>query len=781
MKVKSILTPFFALTMVIGLLSCEAPKPKTLPVYDQGVHIIPMPKELTQTEGAKPFVVTKSTHFIVNGQEAKTIAELVASKMRNATGYGMDIKEGTEGAKHGIFMTIDPTLSLNEEGYTFASDDNGVQIVGKTAHGLWNGAMTLLQLLPAEIESPNKVDTILWQMPAVSIKDEPRFMYRGVLLDVCRHFLTPDDMKRQIDVMALFKINRLHWHLTEDQGWRIEVKKYPKLTEIGSKRIEGDGTEYGGFYTQEQIKDIVAYAAQHHITIVPEIEMPGHALAALTAYPEMACFPKEFKVRNIWGVEPDVYCAGKEEVFSFIDDIFTELLPLFPGEYVHIGGDECPKERWEKCPLCQKRIKENNLKNEHELQSYFIQRIEKMLEKHGKKMIGWDEILEGGLAPSATVMSWRGESGGIEAANMDHNVIMTPNSGGLYIDHYQGDPNVEPVGIGGYATLEHLYGYDPLPKDISEDKHKYIMGVQCNLWAEYLYTPQIAEYRAYPRVLALAEVAWSPLDKKEFADFCRRLDNAYVRLDLHGVNYHIPIPEQPGGSINFVAFTDSTKLELKTTRPMKMVFTTDGSEPTAQSQEYTAALPITENTTVKAASVLPSGKMSPIRTITFEKQTLTPADSVANTKPGLQTMTIMGDFNVAADIPAEAKGTTGSIKGLNELIGDTMKNSIDEVKRKAVIATGYVSIPKDGVYYFSTDNDQFWIDGVKLIDNGNEVKKSSRNNSSRALKAGLHPIKIVWVGSIIGGWPSYWNDGSVSFKLKNDEKFTKFTPEMLSY
>lgn len=781
MNVRTILTTFYAVLFVFVAFSCKAPKTKTLPVYDQGVHVIPVPMELTEVEGEKPFVLGKSTSFVVNGEEAKTIAEFIVAKMRKSTGLELSVREGDKAPKGSIYLALDANLELKNEGYTLHSTHNSVQIIGKTAHGLWNGVMTLLQLLPAEIESPNRVDTILWEMPAVSIKDEPRFKYRGVHLDPSRHFLTVEDVKRQIDVIALFKINRLHWHLTDDQGWRIEIKKYPKLTETGSKRIEGDGTEYGGFYTQEDIKEVVEYAQKHFITIVPEIEMPGHAMAALTAYPELACFPREFKVRNIWGVEPDVYCAGKEEVFAFIEDVIAEVAPLFPGEYFHIGGDECPKDRWEVCPNCKKRMQEEKLKNTHELQSYFVQRAGKILEKHGKRMIGWDEILEGGLAPSATVMSWRGEDGGIEAANMNHNVIMTPNSGGLYIDHYQGDSKIEPVAIGGYSTLNKVYSYEPLPEKLNADKHQYIMGAQCNLWSEYFYTTPIMEYRAYPRAIALAEVTWSAKKNKDFENFCKRLDNAFVRLDHHKVNYHIPLPEQPNGSINFVAFIDETKLELKTTRPVKMVYALGEEELTANSTEYTEPIAIKENTIVKTASVLPSGKLSEVRTITFEKQQPAASAEVENKKPGLHTQTIMGDFYTAMDIPENSKGTEGVIKGLNELINDGMKNSIDEVKRKAVIATGYVMIPKDGVYYFSTNNDQFWIDGVKLIDNGDEVKKFSRHDSSRALKAGLHPIKIVWVGAITGGWPTYWNDGSVSFKMASDKDYTKIGNDMLFF
>ena len=462
---------------------------------------------------------------------------------------------------------------------------------------------TLLQLLPPTIESSTKISGVTWRIPAVSIKDEPTFEYRGALVDVCRHFLSVDEVKKHIDLLSMFKINRMHWHLTEDQGWRIEIKKYPRLTTVGSKRIEGDGSVYGGFYTQEQVRDIVKYASDRFVTVIPEIELPGHAMGAIASYPELTCFPhrRVYEVRNLWGIEQDVYCPGKETTFKFIQDVLDEVLPLFPSEYVHIGGDECPKIRWKECPDCQRRIKEEGLKNEEELQSYTIRRAQRMLAKHGKKLIGWDEILEGGLAPSATVMSWRGEDGGIKAANMGHDVIMTPGSGGLYIDHYQGDSKIEPVAICCYASLEKVYSYNPIPAAIAPDKRHHIKGAQANLWAEYLYTTDIMQYRAFPRVIALAEATWTPQDRKDYKSFERRLNGAYIRLDQHKVNYHIPLPEQPlpgskaSASLNFVAFTDTTSLTLQTSRPITIVYTTDGSEPTAESGRYTAPIKVSES------------------------------------------------------------------------------------------------------------------------------------------------------------------------------------------
>jgi len=355
-------------------------------------------------------------------------------------------------------------------------------------------------------------------------------------------------IKRYIDMIALHKMNRFHWHLTEDQGWRIEISKYPRLTEIGAFRketlighggrrpFEFDGKRYGGFYTKEEVKEIVEYARTKFITVIPEIEMPGHAMAALASYPELGCTGGPYEVQTRWGVFEDVYCAGKEETFTFLENVLTEVMELFPSEYIHVGGDECPKTQWEKCPLCQQRIKEEGLKNEHELQSYFIQRIEKFVLSKGKKIIGWDEILEGGLAPEATVMSWRGTTGGIEAAKQKHDVIMTPYTY-VYLDYYQCEPQGEPLAIGGYLPIEKVYSYNPMPEELTPEEQKHILGVQGNLWSEYLSTPEHMEYMAYPRMFAVAESGWTPDRLKDFEDFLARFEILKKRYDNVGINY----------------------------------------------------------------------------------------------------------------------------------------------------------------------------------------------------------------------------------------------------
>ena len=771
-----------ALTIACTFMSCTQ-EPTKQAVYNQGINIIPQPVSIVQHEGS--FKLNNKTVFYVPTAEAKTIADFFATKLQPSTGFNLTISE--KDGKNNISLLIDESLTVNEEGYTLEVNADKAVIKAKTPQGIFYGMQSFLQLLPAEVESPSLVNGVAWTAPAVSITDEPRFGYRGVMLDPCRHFIPVENIKKQLDVLSLFKINRFHWHLTDDQGWRIEIKKYPKLTEIGSKRIEGEGFEYGGFYTQEEIKDVIAYAAERFITTIPEIELPGHELAAISGYPELSCTGEDITPRIIWGVEDVVLCAGKESTFEFFEDIIAEVAALFPGEYFHVGGDECPKTSWEKCPLCQKRIREEGLRGDKEhsaeerLQSYFVQRIEKVLTKYGKKMIGWDEILEGGLAPTATVMSWRGEQGGIAAANMGHDAIMTPGVNGLYLDHFQGDPKIEPVSIGGMTTLERTYSFNPVPDTlVTIGKGHHILGVQCNNWSEYMYTTDLMEYRIYPRVLSLAEIAWTQLENKDFDDFKRRIDNALVRLDGHGINYHIPQPEQPNGSCNFVAFTDKANLEFKTTRPIKIVYTTDGSEPTSESTIYEAPIEFTESGVLKIRSVLSSGKMSKTREITVEKQTPAIAKEVERKVPGLQMQVTYGYFLESSALEGITDWKNSTIKSLSEITRvEKTDESMRNVKQYAAIATGYVEIPEDGVYFFSTDNEEFWIDGQMLISNKGETKRFSRKDKSIALAKGLHEIKVVFLGHIIGGWPSNWNNGNVNFRKSDAEKFSPIAPEML--
>ena len=750
--------------------------------YNQGINLIPAPVSLQQLDGK--FNLTSSTTFQASTEESKAVADFFAKKLKTSTGFDLAVKE-LEGD---IVLGINPNMEINEEGYKLEVTPDNILIAAKTPAGLFYGMQTVLQLLPAEIESKSVVNTE-WSLPCVSIEDAPRFSYRGLMCDPCRHFMTVEEVKRQIDVMAMLKINTFHWHLTEDQGWRMEIKKYPKLTEVGATRQEGEGTTHSGFYTQEEMKEVVAYAAERFITVIPELETPGHELAAIAAYPHLSCTGEEVTPRIIWGVEDLVMCPGKGNMFDFLEDVVKEMVEIFPSEYYHIGGDECPKGSWKKCPDCQALIKKLGLKAkdghtpEERLQSYVIGRMEEMLAKYGKKIIGWDEILEGGLSPNATVMSWRGEQGGIASALQSHDVIMTPAGNGMYIDAFQGDSKIEPVAIGGYSTLEKVYSYNPVPDTlVTMGKAHHILGVQANTWSEYMYTNDIREYRTYPRAVALAEIAWTALDKKDYKDFERRMNNAYVRLDGIGVNYHIPQPEQPNGSCNFVAFVDEVTIPFKTSRPIDMVYTLDGSEPTPASAKYTEPLKFTETTTLKIRSVLPSGKMSPTRTITVEKQALSPAKDVAEKKQGLNMKMTYGYYLNSKELEKATDWKEMTIKSTFDIRNQepTWEN-MRGVKYYSAIATGYVEIPEDGVYYFSSNNDEVWIDGKLLIDNGGEVKRFSRKDASMALSKGLHELKVVFCSHIIGGWPSAWDDASIKIRKADEEKFTPIKPEQLFY
>ena len=770
------------LALAMGFMTSCGNQSVSDKVYNQGINLTPAPVSLQQQEGK--FELTKSAVFKINGTEAGNVAAFFANKLKTSTGFELKMSE-TEG---NIAINVDPALEMNAEGYKLNVTPAGIEINAKTEAGAFYGMQTVLQLLPAEVESKSVVKTD-WTMPCVTIEDAPRFAYRGVHLDPCRHFQTVDEVKKQLDVMAMLKINRMHWHLTEDQGWRLEIKKYPKLTEVGAVRTEGEGFTHGGFYTQEEAKEIVAYAAERHITVIPELETPGHELAAIAAYPHLSCTGEEVEPRIIWGVEDLVMCPGKGDMFPFLEDVVKEMVEIFPSEYFHIGGDECPKGSWKKCPDCQKLIRQEKLQAkdghsaEERLQSWVIGKMEVMLAKYGKKIIGWDEILEGGLSPNATVMSWRGEEGGIASALQSHDVIMTPGGNGMYLDHYQGDSKIEPVTIGGYTTLEKTYSYNPVPDTlVAMNKAHHILGVQVNTWSEYMYTNEIREYMMYPRTVALAEIAWTPVEKKDYKDFERRINNAYVRLDGQGMYYHIPQPEQPNGSCNFVAFVDEVTIPFTTSRPIDVVYTLDGSEPTPASTKYTEPLKFTESATLKIRSVLPSGKMSKTRVITVEKQELAPAKEVAEKKNGLQMKMAYGTYLNSEELAKATDWKELTIEKLRDIRSQepTWEN-MRGVKYYGAIATGYVEIPEDGVYYFSSNNDVVWIDGKLLIDNGGEVKRFSRNDASMALAKGLHEIKVVFCSHIIGGWPSAWDDASISIRKSDAEKFTPITAEMLFY
>ncbi len=498
-----------------------------------------------------------------------------------------------------VEMPISLLYNINtkiKSGYKLEIKEERIIISG-SERSIFHGIQTLKQLI---FQSKGKLQ-------CQTIIDSPAFKWRGMHLDVSRHFFDVEFIKKYIDVLALHKMNTFHWHLTDDQGWRIELKKYPKLTQIGSQRKEtmvgknfdpykGDGKPYGGFYTQEQIKEVVAYAAERYITVVPEIEMPGHAVAALSAYPQFSCRQQALEPLTKWGVSEDIYCT-KDSTFTFLFDVLDEVLALFPSKYIHIGGDEAPKTRWKECAHCQANIKQHNLKDEHELQSYFIGRIDSFLSSKGRQTIGWDEILEGGLAKNAAVMSWRGEQGGIEAASQKHNVVMSPGSH-CYFDHYQGDKKSEPLAIGGYTPLKKVYSYNPIPNHLDKKYHKYVMGAQGNVWTEYMENPEHVMYMALPRLCALSEVLWSGVGKSSYDDFTSRLIPHFDLLDTLGYNYSKALFNIEAKTI---IVNNQMSISLSTDFPeYEIRYTTNGNEPMADSKLYNAAILIDRDIKLKA-------------------------------------------------------------------------------------------------------------------------------------------------------------------------------------
>ena len=506
--------------------------------------ILPRPQQVDRQHGQYVMRGEQTVAFPDSSAGAHTVFRYLSEALRPA---GISLKQVAPEAKASIRWSFSDQLA--EEAYTLTITPEAISICSNpSAKGLFYGVQSLLQLLPPSAWDTKQKPAESYQLPAMNLTDAPRFAYRGAMMDVGRNFLPKEAVLKMLDLMAFYKLNRFHFHLTDDQGWRIEIKKYPRLTEKGAYRKQTqvghcdyyfprryDGIEKRGFYTQDEIREIVRYAADRFITVIPEIEMPGHSSAALACYPELSCgLGKTYVVRDYYDVFDEVYCP-KEHTFRFLEDVLTEVIDLFPSHYIHIGGDECPKKAWKKCSHCQALMKQLNLPDESALQSWFIHRIEKFVNSRGRDIIGWDEILEGGLAPRATVMSWRGEAGGIEAARQQHSVIMTPGEY-CYFDFYQEDPEEAPLAIGGYLPLDKVYSYNPLPGELTAEEQKYIIGVQANIWGEYIQTPDYFEYMTFPRLIAMSEVQWTQPERKDFASFARRLDREFERLGYRGVN-----------------------------------------------------------------------------------------------------------------------------------------------------------------------------------------------------------------------------------------------------
>lgn len=713
---------------------------------DPNMGIIPAPVSLKKTNGE--FILSRETKFLADSPGNKAVLFLAdylrGKKMLNI----QPALNTTTGVPNSLVLTSAGTDSLPPEGYRLTVTPQKITIAGKGA-GLFYGIQTLIQLMPSD-------DAATIKLPCVQIEDYPRFAYRGMMLDVCRHFFSVEFVKKYIDLMAAYKLNNFHWHLTDDQGWRIEIKKYPRLTEIGSQRAQTvignyhdrtpqqfDNTPYGGFYTQDQIRDVVKYAADRYINVVPEIEMPGHSAAAIAAYPELSCDPGQtYKVAETWGVFKDVYCPT-DKTFDFLQDLLTEVMELFPSKYIHIGGDEVPKTAWQQSAYCQKMIRKLCLKNEEGLQSYFVQRMEKFVNSKGRSIIGWDEILEGGLSPNATVMSWRGEAGGIAAAQQNHDVIMTPGSGGLYFDHAQGKLSDEPLSIGGNDPLSKPYNYNPTPAALTPGQQKHVIGVQANLWTEYIPTENKAEYMLLPRMLALSEIAWTPLTNKNFDDFANtRLPLHLAKFDKDGFDYHVPIAI---GAKDTVIFGPQLNVQLKPSVAGAVVYyTIDGYTPRETDMAYT--MPVSYNVPpdqyreLETIVITPSGKRSTVtHTIMYNKQPLPPVN-YTGTASGLNYRLFTGTFNSTADLDAAAAVDTGVVKSFSA--GAIKKN----VSAYGIIYTGFIRIDSNDVYGFSVQSDdgsQLLIDDIPVVNNDGK-HGSLEQGGSVPLQKGFHRFTLKY-------------------------------------
>ncbi|MEG1616052.1 MAG: glycoside hydrolase family 20 protein [Bacteroidales bacterium] len=726
-----VLRNFFLLSTAALMLSSCGEKKTVKADYD----VIPKPLAVNAVDGT-PFLLSARTRIVypAGNETLQKTAEFLSQYIAEATGYTLRVvSSDKEKAANNIVLSLNENVA-NAEGYKLQIAESGIELSGSKEAGIFYGIQTLRKSIPATAMGASV------EMSPVTIEDAPRFSYRGMHLDVGRHFYSMDFIKEFIDMLALHNLNRFHWHLTEDQGWRLEIKKYPKLTEIGSKRSETvighnsgeyDGKPYGGFYTQEQVKEIVAYAQDRFITVIPEIDLPGHMLAAITSYPEFGCTGGPYEVGREWGVFDDVICAGNEDAMVFLEDVLSEVVELFPSEYIHIGGDECPKVRWEKCPKCQSRIKAEKLdlnkahKPEENLQSYVISRMERFLNEKGRQIIGWDEILEGGLAPNATLMSWRGMAGGIEAAKQKHDVIMTPTNY-VYFDYYQTtDVENEPIAIGGYLPVERVYAFEPVPQELTAEEAKYVIGAQANVWTEYIPTSEQVEYMMLPRIAALAEVQWTKPELKDFQDFQSRMPQLIAFYDRNGYNYAKHMYDV---TAEYTPLVEEGVLEVKLSSLNKadvIRYTLDGTEPTEASAVYAEPLKLKDAAQLKAAIIRATGSSRVLsQEINLNKASLKPVEMKYEAAKGYT-------YNGAVALIDGMKGTrnykTGRWIGFvgNDLelvinLGD--ETELSSAKTSALVEKGdwifaptafEVAVSNDGVKFTNVASEKYNVLGEK--------------------------------------------------------------------
>ena len=751
----------------LACASCTAEK-------EANYQVIPLPQEVSLTQG-NPFKLNENVliAYPENNALLQRNAEFLSEYIQQATNYAPKTKAIAAGeqVKNAIVLGLDPGIA-NKEGYVLTTTPEGISINGQTENGVFYGIQTLRKSIPAEAKGA----TIL--IPAGEIKDEPRFSYRGMHLDVGRHFFPKEFIKKYIDLLVLHNMNTFHWHLTEDQGWRIEIKKYPKLTEIGSQRSrtvigrntqEYDNTPYGGFYTQEEAKEIVEYAQERYITIIPEVDLPGHMLAALAAYPEMGCTGGPYEVCPRWGIFEDVLCIGNDKTMQFLEDVMSEIIEIFPSKYVHIGGDEAPRTRWEKCPKCQARIKAEGLKAdknhtaEDRLQSYCMTRIEKFLNSKGRRIIGWDEILEGDVAPNATVMSWRGMEGGIKAAQLGHDnimpqlcsldVIMTPTSF-CYFDYYQtADTKDEPLGIGGYVPIEKVYSLEPVPTALTEEQSKHILGAQANLWTEYIPSSEHVEYMVLPRMAALAEVQWTQPEKKDFKDFSTRLARLMKFYQRDGFNYAKHVFDLKADFTPDVA-KKAVVVTLSTIDDAPIYYTLDGTEPTTASLKYTEPVSITETADFQAVVIRPEGKSKVVnKKISFNKATYCPIELTFQPSEKYK---FGGAITLVDGMKGNDSYATGAWLGF---VGGDVEAIIDlgqetEIKRVATNAivdmSAWIMGSTGLVVSVSDDNKEFREVAVKDIPAETNIDKKGVEN----YEITFDPVKTRYVKVVIKRSPA---------------------------
>ena len=730
------------LTLAAGIVLCSCGS------HDPQIAIVPYPNHLETGRGT--YRVTDRPVTCDSRTDERTQRAVVgfAARLATVTGGTNPVTVADEVPASGIRFVTDE--SLPAEGYELNVDGEGIEVRASQFPGFLYALQSLEQLLPAAVYGTEPAPDAAWEVPCVKIADAPRFAYRGMHLDVARHFFSVDEVKRYIDVMAIHKLNTLHWHLTDDQGWRIEIKGYPELTAVGSIRKATvvrkewgtyDGTPYGGFYTQDEIRDVVKYAADRGVTVIPEIDLPGHMLAALTAYPELGCTGGPYEVWGRWGVADDVLCPGREKTFEFLEGVLTEVMELFPSEYIHIGGDECPKVRWEKCPRCQAKIRQLGLKDdgehtaEHYLQSYVTDRIGKFLAQHGRRIIGWDEILEGRAPSDAVVMSWRGSEGGIAAAKLGHDVIMTPNSH-FYFDYYQSlDTDAEPFGIGGYIPMEQVYSYDPAFPELTPEQQKHILGVQANLWTEYVLSDEHLEYMLLPRLAALSEVQWCQPETKDWNRFIGsfRMDEIYSQMGyefakhIFGVTASYAVDPEKGGVV----------MTLTTQGGAPIRYTLDGSDPTASSPLYKAPVTIGESCTFKAAA-LREGMQTPVYARKFDFNKATGRRIALNAAPTLKYT--YGGASLLVD--GYRGGPVYSNGAWIGFLNEPLDVTIDMQGAKPYSAVTVESLVEKGEWVFPPSSV-----GVYLSDDGSEFAEAalmSVPQETAGSPDGVKPFKVLF-------------------------------------